>query len=141
MPQCHSQNQEPIVSSTSQCRVYGGGGGGGDGGNGGSGGNGGLSTFNYGRGNVSCGFGCRGVVTPGTSGGMVGPVVLVVLVKDIINNLVQMVEHLVLVEEEVLLIVLVLSLWWCHIRNIRIWWFWWCRWYWWYLGTTRWYRW
>ena len=36
------------------------------------------------------------------------PEVLVALVKDIIDNLVQLLEHLVLVEEEVLLIVLVL---------------------------------
>ena len=62
------------MSSTSVMspRVYGGGGSGGDGGNGGSGGNGGLSTFNYGRGNVSCGFGCRGVVVLVLVEGLVG---------------------------------------------------------------------
>lgn len=61
-----------IINIGSAARVYGGGGGGGDGGNGGSGGNGGLGTFNYGRGNVRCGFGCRGVVAPGPSGGAGG---------------------------------------------------------------------
>ena len=74
-----STGNEMIINVLSGARIYGGGGGGGAGGNGGSGGQGGLGTFNYGRGNVSCGFGCRGVVAPpgpgggGGAGGAGGP--------------------------------------------------------------------